>query len=442
MQDIVKRLNFFFSLLIIVSLLSLSYWTFPWADDYGIFALIRNNDILSTAKYFYLNWDGRIISPEGLFMLFTYKYLPVKLTILIKSLVFIYSMYLISKLIFKSKASLINMILIVFIFFFGLRSSVSDMIYWTCGSYAYSFLIILLFLHSLNRKKEKSIWVIILAFLLGFAGPNNFLIAFSIILIQFFNNYIENGTFQIRKVKYLIFSILGFCMILIAPGNSKRGFNLQELSLPNLINKILNNYTQYNFQLFDDFKIFILLCVLLGLIWDIKTQLFSKNIVKEFSFFTIVYLILLFPYAIAEKYEIRSFWPNALILLLGLINLTSFFKEKAKKTSQSINFSLLKKLKPYLILAILLFFFFYIFRQHLKAKEVHHQFLVREQTILTKKKDGLTNFCIKELDFSNRSFIHSSKDISEISYLNYIGEGMEKYYEVDSLWKCPENKNK
>lgn len=424
------------SVLITLLIVSLVFYTYPWADDYGYFNILINKDIIDFAVQSYNGWDGRSVSIEAILMFFTYKYVPVQATIFLKTIFFILSCYLTSKIsnVIKYNDGIVfNFTLLLTLFFIGLKSSVAEVIFWVCGGYIYSFLIIVIFLYLIKSQKEK--YAVFISFFLGMAGPNNFLIGAGVIGLRLLFEVINEKKFKIFKISYLMPVCIGFLIILLAPGNTSRGFELENLESYKVLTNLTSTYILYSLNLIFDWKFFIALSFLIALFFPNQTSLLSTSRKIEIIGLIIIFSILLIPFAIAGVYATRSFWPNAIILFLLIQNVVGYVLEKYKNNTAWF-MSLINRYRYSAFIILQLFFIGYLAKQHYFAYPVYQQYIQREEYIKSQALQGVDELCIYPLDFSKRSIIHSSKDISNIEYLNFIGEGMEKYYQIDSIYIC------
>ncbi len=399
--------------------------------------MMRNRDFLPFSWSQYNTWDGRAISLEGIFMLFTYEYLPVKLIILIKLAVFVGANYLLVRLTtkHKGKRAVVSTVLFIGIFFIGLKNSVAEVLFWACGGYIYSLLLLILFLKAVSSKSSSFIYLLCLSFLIGLSGPNNFLIAASLLSIKLFINYRQKRQLAADKIILLGVSLLGFCIVLFAPGNAGRGFEYTDLEWSGLFYQLVANYLKYTLRLLIDLKFLILLAGFISALISIRSSLFKSSLKREIIYLSLLFSVLLVPYALADKYVLRSLWPNALILFFIVTNGMQWIKFKLQKSFSPTLKNQLRMAVPMLLLFFQLSFIYYIADQHFRASRIYDQFKMRETYILSQRQKSL--FCIHPLNYSNRSIIHTGKDISTVPYLHFVGEGMENYYGIDSLYVCP-----
>ena len=209
------------SVIIFIIIFSLNLLTIKVADDYGYSISNGIIDIFNKEIVQYFTWNGRSIAH---IIARFFLSLPKIIFDIANSLVFVYMLNLMYRLITKAKDDHILFLMItcaVFLFvpFFG------QTILWETGSCNYLWMttIILQFLYFYQYDIKINAFVLfVLGILAGWSNENTggacILIALSLSIIR----YIEQKKVPNRLVSGLIGAIIGFLMLVLAPGNAMR----------------------------------------------------------------------------------------------------------------------------------------------------------------------------------------------------------------------------
>jgi hypothetical protein len=237
-------LSIFLTISILYTLLALN--TFLKADDFCLGNIVSLQNHLYSLWHFYLNLDGRAASPVFLFRNLIVNYLPPEANAIFSTLSLIGIAFFIvasvNKLFNQIDKSVIERSLITLLvsacLWLGIRANLSRVIYWPTGNY-YIYTALFLFgalyylICSSNRKK-----FIVLGVLAIFAGIN-LAFSFSIIYLLYIIIY-RNKNFK-DEFNILVFFLIAFLIMFLAPGNFARASRLESGYDFNLLN-IIKNY--------------------------------------------------------------------------------------------------------------------------------------------------------------------------------------------------------
>lgn len=317
----IMRSRFFYTIILLMSLFCLlvifrlTFFTWLVGDDFGFYNSVSNSGVFTTIINFYIHWDGRQLSPAGLYQLITFKYMDVQSSILIYFILLVGLVIFSVKISFKN-VSICNSIIICSIFLLSLMPFFRDILFWQTGGVYIVFLwqsILIIYFFSYNIIKSKILILILIPFLS--LNSQNIIVpvlSYFIVLPLFYKKY----NIYFDRSQYLLYMISIFIGILItnlAPGNFIRletdtktlGFIDAFKFFPDLVYKSII-YGKYTF--IAGFLVFLylgelylnkkdsLLLVLLFLILSISAIspfIFTPGLTKVRSL--VVFAILCFP---------------------------------------------------------------------------------------------------------------------------------------------------
>lgn len=329
-----KKKILIFLFLIFITMLIMNFLTPLIADDYTYSFGLNNKkisnigDIFIKQYYHYLKWGGRSVAHTiAQFFLMIGK----NIFNIANSLIYcvmVYLIYLHSKLGEKDNSKII--IIINLLLWFMLPVFGQSCI-WLIGScnYMWTTVIILLFLLPFNKDSiKKDTWLITLGmFLLGIiAGWTNEntsfgLNAITIGLLALKKNRDKKYKFKKWQISGLIGSILGFIILIIAPGNFARNEYFKEST--SFIVKIMKRA----FNITNTFVIYVLPLIIM-LIILLSIYYYKK---KKVKFETYIYCIggILTAYAmtLSPVFPERA-WTGVIIFFIISICILLFNIEK------------------------------------------------------------------------------------------------------------------
>lgn len=243
-------------------------------DDWGNFFTSKTGNYIDNAVYMHLNWEGRFVSRLLINLLSSRKWIwNIINSIIITGLIYISIKFL------NPKSKKLVYLGVVLIFLLMNIYVFSQTVTWIAGNLTYLFVIplILGYFLFLISKDTYSKWYIVLFSTLNFIMTMfvehmaAVLIVGNIAILVY--KYIKNKKLDKRIILYLIFSIIGFALMLFSPGNTLRKKSDPSFNGLNIFEKLLYNIP--NFVYFT----FITNSFMLGLM-NIAVLYLIKNTVK------------------------------------------------------------------------------------------------------------------------------------------------------------------
>ena len=137
----------FLSLLSILSIIGLSYFTWPSSDDFSLYYDLSKTSVIDFMLTSYSHWDGRSLSVGSFVQKFLLKYCSAQVTIFIWSLCFVLNAFVLTKIIahelkdrvtISLQQSFILSALVAVILWLGSYAHLSQTVYWATGGF-YTF---------------------------------------------------------------------------------------------------------------------------------------------------------------------------------------------------------------------------------------------------------------------------------------------------------------
>jgi membrane protein YdbS with pleckstrin-like domain len=248
----------------LLTIVCYSYYSPLWGDDFEMIMAAKSNSIFAIIKYFYLHWDGRICTLQGIVEMFLFKY-DYKLMVYFYSICFILCCLLIIKIInteipaFQNRKRVTQFILgslLTVLLWHGIRYNIAQVVYWSTGG-GYILLALFMFLNLFitliyvkNSKNSKS--NIVLLTVTGLiSGMGSFNATIGLITLYIFD-FLYNKTYSIRKIYLIsiISNLIGLIFVVTAPGNLVRahsgGFTPDIIVLFKNYLLILENYFKWS----------------------------------------------------------------------------------------------------------------------------------------------------------------------------------------------------
>ncbi len=347
-----KYLYIFLSIALLISIIPLVYISFysrPSADDYGYsISLYRyissgNFNILGLIKkaievdiHFYNNWQGLYTSAFLLAFqpsIFGEKYYCIG-AILLLVISFLCVLYFIKTVfkILKIERYYIFLSILIFVFLYQQLPNLKEGLYWFNGAWNYMpffFLslvnigLCLKYLFIDNRKKY-----IVLSCLLSFviSGGNHVTSFMNILLLMVIVGY---GIYKKKKavILSLLFAIVGFILMYIAPGTAIRQAHFSNPSIIETLKQVIYRSYSFTSEYFTRSCVFYLLAIILFSIFVYKKDYFNDD---YFKLSPIIYLFItwvIFCGMLAVPYYAMGWWGEGRVWdvtwLFEAVSLTS-----------------------------------------------------------------------------------------------------------------------
>ncbi len=328
-----KYLYIFLSIALLISIIPLVYVSFysrPSADDYGysinlyryissgnfnIFGLIKK--AIEVDIHFYNNWQGLYTSAFLLAFqpsIFGEKYYCVG-AILLLIISFLCVLYFIKTVfkILKIERYYIFLSILIFVFLYQQLPNLTEGLYWFNGAWNYMpffFLslvnmgLCLKYLFIKNRKKY-----IVLSCLLSFviSGGNHVTSFMNILLLMVIVGY---GIYKEKKavILPLLFAIVGFILMYIAPGTAIRQAHFSNPSIIETLKQVIYRSYSFTSEYFTRSCVLYLLAIILFSIFVYKKDYFKDDC---FKLSPIIYLFIawvIFCGMLAVPYYAMGWW--------------------------------------------------------------------------------------------------------------------------------------
>ncbi len=328
-----KYLYIFLSIVLLISIIPLVYISFysrPSADDYGysinlyryissgnfnIFGLIKK--AIEVDIHFYNNWQGLYTSAFLLAFqpsIFGEKYYCIGaiLLLIISFLCVLYFIKTVFKII-KIERYYIFLSILIFVFLYQQLPNLTEGLYWFNGAWNYMpffFLslvnmgLCLKYLFIENRKKY-----IVLSCLLSFviSGGNHVTSFMNILLLMVIVGY---GIYKKKKavILSLLFAIVGFILMYIAPGTAIRQARFSNPSIIETLKQVIYRSYSFTSEYFTRSCVFYLFAIILFSIF-----VYKKDYFKDYCFklSPIIYLFIawvIFCGMLAVPYYAMGWW--------------------------------------------------------------------------------------------------------------------------------------
>jgi hypothetical protein len=231
------------SIFSLLGIILLSFFAWYSADDlYSRIELARHS-IAHIALFQYLNWDGRSLSLAAFVQLFAVKNFPAAIPVLLWSISFVASAYMIRMLIRLMNPSvarlnaIVEVAIIAVIMWLGMWKLIGDIIYWpTGGSYSFMNLVgltwLYIFLSDIQKQRfnfSRCVFIFFLSLVCGDNSHNLITGMLMIVVIELLNSIVIRK--NIKSIRYITFSLMALLIaaafVFLAPGNATR---LSEMS--------------------------------------------------------------------------------------------------------------------------------------------------------------------------------------------------------------------
>lgn len=418
-----KKLLIISSLIFIVMFI-LNCYTPLIADDFGYSLNLSKEhltgikDIINFQILHYRFWGGRIVAHTlaQIFLLF-----PKMIFNTLNSLCFCFLIYLIYRISEKKEKPYLLLVIFFLIYFFTPRLGQTTI--WLVGScnYLWTTTIMLFLIYEENKKKNDTIKNQIFLLLLGIiAGWTNENTALGLIIYQITTIlYLKKDKKNIEKYKVwgLIGTIIGYLILMIAPGNYVRNntYEKKGLLIITLITRIQNITIGMISNLFP---------LIIGIIILISIYKYQKKKINKKSICIIcAALVSIYSMIISPTFPERAWFGGFIFLLIAVINMLAELNiEKEKVVYYIIIDSLL-------ITSLI----FYVDYSNLlnDINELNNTWIYREKVIQKNKNQQVFEF--NEYRSNNRK--NPNYELGDLATTkdDWPSNEIEKYYKKESI---------
>ncbi len=328
-----KYLYIFLSIVLLISIIPLVYISFysrPSADDYGysislyryissgnfnIFGLIKK--AIEVDIHFYNNWQGLYTSAFLLAFqpsIFGEKYYCIG-AILLLIISFLCVLYFIKTVfkILKIERYYAFLSILIFVFLYQQLPNLTEGLYWFNGAWNYMpffFLslvnmgLCLKYLFIKNRKKY-----IVLSCLLSFviSGGNHVTSFMNILILMVIVGY---GIYKKKKavILSLLFAIVGFILMYIAPGTAIRQAQFSNPSIIETLKQVIYRSYSFTSEYFTRSCVLYLLAIILFSIFVYKKDYFNHDCFKLSPIIYLFIVWIIFCGMLAVPYYAMGWW--------------------------------------------------------------------------------------------------------------------------------------
>lgn len=350
-QKKVISISFIFLSLLMV-ILALSYWAN--ADDFCFRSKVLNNRLSDYLISYYYSWSGRIFTLGILGVMI--KLLPISHSNIISSifvLLYIASLYVFVRYWQKYINAQIwtGLLVSFFLFWFGLRGIIGEVVYWPTGAATYlvPFILGLWWMDRFDLDLQDShpgTLKIILSFLFSLIVGNGIEVLSPILCAYGFFMILDSKKLLskrnlILQCSKLLGIIFGTLFLVLAPGNLERAKSFpQGITLDGI--SLVKNLFNVNWVFFSYTKTMLLYAIISSLILIILTpdlKIEIKKIRKMSLIFFLTSLASLLPMATVDlRFSTRrTTFYFAVILSLALVFLILSFHEKIRTKLKILN---------------------------------------------------------------------------------------------------------
>jgi hypothetical protein len=438
-----------------------SIYNHPFADDFWLtnYLIDNNKNPFKVAYLLYMNWTGvysgffiqALLQPTNII---GFKIMPIVLIILyLASFYYILHVFAGNRLSTKEK---IIGCLILYVLFFSHMSGVSQGIYWVMSSIAYTFgylLTVLLIGFTANLFKRRFIFnsfkkhfilTLFICFVTVGANSNTAILSVAYLSIFVIYTYLYQKKLLPYASLLFIFSLLCFCIVMVAPGNFVR-FKAQNTENYSLIESIFTSL-KLSFSFISQWLnngFFILATTLFTFIL-IEKKIISKDhihpIFPILIAFGVFYSWLFFPIKIVGQAGHRHMNMAYLYFILGwfvsIYYLISYMVNKKFFTLPEIGNGLKKT--TYILGIMLLFVHSPHYNQRMlyedlfrgTAKRFDEEMYARYKKIEKEKTKGNKYIVFEKI--KNRPYTLFTGDMQN-DVNNYYNKDFSKYFGLDSV---------
>lgn len=379
------------------------------------------NDIIQSQILHYNKWGGRSIV-HSIDQLLLYKYNPLKADI-INSLAYTILIIVIYFHITARKTFNTLLLIIVSCLMWFVQPVFAETALWITGScnYLWGTLIILLFLLPYrlynNKQRNKYIQLVLIVILLSggiIAGwTNENTAAAMIVMIIAFIYYYRSQKWETPLWAYagLIGSIIGYILMIAAPGNFARASEAPSLSIFLITYRILT-YTQRFVIYLGLLNLVLIICYIIYKKASIQNQ---KQDLKYIAIYLLGVFISIYTMLVSPSFPARAWFGT---ICLNIIAFGIMYRQLLG------NDELAKKIKSAVFIGSILIFGASYYDAYKDVSNINNIWKEREVIIAEKKKQGDTSVSFKE---------YQAKTKFGLGDTYYALPYISKYYEIEFI---------
>jgi len=230
LKNTIQHINFFLACSGFLLFFSSSLVAVYWLDDFWKYNVLTEKGIFQTIEFFYLNWDGRALSPlftlRNLILWLTpyqkaYMAILPSLATLVLTALYSFKLFLLNSDPIEKAEKFTWVALLTFGLWMGFAAHLSTTLYWATGTYyVYANFLCVFALYNLIRRPDSLLLNAFLLMVLGLSGVN-----FSLMLIFFLLTNLKLQFVSIKSIQfwsYLLVLLISLIIVVAAPGNYVR----------------------------------------------------------------------------------------------------------------------------------------------------------------------------------------------------------------------------
>jgi hypothetical protein len=243
LKNTIQNINFFLASTGLLLFFSSSIVAVYWLDDFWKYNEVAEKGILETIRFFYLNWDGRALSPfftlRNLiiwFVPYQKAYLSIlpSLATLAFTALFIFKLFSLDSDQIEKPEKFTLVSLLTFGLWMGFAAHMTTTLYWATGTYyVYVNFLSVFTIYTLIRRPKVTMQNAFLLIALSLSGVN-----FALMLIFFL---LTNQKLQLVSIQrpqfwiYLTVLLISFFIVVAAPGNYVRAAGKIDFSVLSVV---------------------------------------------------------------------------------------------------------------------------------------------------------------------------------------------------------------
>lgn len=265
----------------------------------------------------YLNWNGRFVAHSivQFFMQFDSK-LPFDI---FNSLIYLVLLLMMNRLSVKlsNRTTKVFLIPLIFLFTWFFIPYFGQSVLWVSGSGNYLWMsIIYLGFILFNLRNGKTNWqsilaAMILGFLTGASNENSGPAAVLIVILLMIKRFVEKKRINWNSVIGVLFSGVGFVIMMLAPGNRLRG------GVQRSIGKVIMDLFEIIYLSLQQFYLIYILLLILLVIGMYYSKVEKATLINS-SIFLIGHFASILVMALAPEHPERTFFGGAIFLGISL----------------------------------------------------------------------------------------------------------------------------
>lgn len=382
-------------------------------------------DVIHSQVNHYYQWGGRSVVH---FIAQVLLMLPPIVADLLNTFVYMAYAYLIYLHIRGSKANSISLFILINLAIWFLQPVIGDTILWITGAanYLWGTMFILLFLlpyrlySGIKRRGVRltlcSLVMLIFGIVAGWTNENTAGAMILIVLLFFYYYRIQGWKIPLWGTFGLIGGMIGFALMILAPGNFERAGEASSLSLYVLCYRLFNctlTFFYYN-------GVAILLGIVLFVLYNRYPNKKDLGDIKVSLIYSIAAIAAVYAMLLSPTFPRRALFGVVTYLIVGM-SIMYYNLDFSQRFLRLIRLSLL-------VIGVIGFLFTF----YLATKEINtYRQMIEEREIIIEgaKKQGLES-CEFER-YNGGIYIHGEDPFSE--------KLMTRYYGIKIVLKAPEN---